>query len=311
MRDELTLLTPPDERDLAPERLDVHRRALVEHVATSAAAPPPRRRLSWRVALVLVPAALLGTAVAAASGAFRTADQVADEVTCFAAPDTGAASAGFGSASGQSLAAECEHAWASGAITSPVPGPAPASWVACVGAAGGVDVFPTDDANLCGRLSLQPLPPDYGEAVARYASLETDLYAAFPESGCVDRQAGLDRARAILDDHGYPGWTVLSGGFTADAPCARADLDPVNGVLTLQAAIRPELASAVQAALDADSCGPQEDLVQRVQAAVDGAGFSGWTVGIDHQLTAQWPCVAGFNADPDTRQVVLAGHASG
>jgi hypothetical protein len=319
MRDDLALLTPPPDLDLPPGRLAAHRRALVAEVepataslsVTAGAIPPRRRRRAWRVALVLVPAALLGTVVAAASGAFRTADQVADEVTCFAAPDTGAAAAGFGSTSGQSLAGQCEHAWTSGAITWPVPRPVPTAWVACVGAAGGVDVFPSDNGDLCSRLGLQPLPPDYGEAVARYTAMEADLYAAFPERSCVDPQAGIGSARRILDQHGYTSWAVHpAGGFSADAPCARMDLDPVNGVVTLEAGIRPELEQAALRALDANSCGPQRDLVRRVQDAVDAAGFSAWTVTVDHQLTDQWPCVAGFNPDPGSRQIELVGHAS-
>ncbi|MDP9341550.1 MAG: hypothetical protein M3Q23_05460 [Actinomycetota bacterium] len=314
MHDELALLAPQQERDLPSGRLAAHRRALVEHAAGTGASgggPIKRRRRSWRVALVLVPAALLGTAVAVASGALRTADQVADEVTCFAAPDLGSAAAGFPSAAGQSLAAQCEHAWTSGGITSPAPGPAPAVWIACVGQAGGVDVFPSEDAGLCGRLGLQPLPPDYGEAVARYAALEQEMFASFPESECIGRAAGMQTARRILDDHGYTSWTVRAGRFSDDAPCGRPDLDPVNGIATLEAAIRPELADAVQGTIDRDSCGPQADLLRRVQDAVDAAGFSDWTVTIDHQLSSQWPCVAGFNPDPAARQIVLAGHATG
>jgi len=32
---------------------------------------------------------------------------------------------------------------------------------------------------------------------------------------------------------------------------------------------------------------------------------------MDHELTTEWPCVAGFNEEPGTRTIVLTGHASG
>jgi hypothetical protein len=47
-----------------------------------------------------------------------------------------------------------------------------------------------------------------------------------------------------------------------------------------------------------------------VRDAIVAAGFSGWRVVVDHQLTPEWPCVAGFDARPDSLTIVLAGHAT-
>jgi hypothetical protein len=47
-----------------------------------------------------------------------------------------------------------------------------------------------------------------------------------------------------------------------------------------------------------------------VRQAIADAGFSDWRVLIDHQLTSQWPCVAGFDAHADSKTITLAGYAT-
>ena len=147
-------------------------------------------------------------------------------------------------------------------------------------------------------------------AVARYREMEDDLFARFTDTTCVTEPDAVQAATDILRAHGYAEWTVRTEGFSDAAPCAGATPDPVNGMLTLSGTIRPELNQAVLHALDADSCGPANALVERVQDSVSAAGFSDWTVDIDHRLAAQWPCVAGFDAHPDAKDITLVGHAS-
>lgn len=264
--------------------------------------------------VVAFAAALLGGALAFGLSMSRSADQVADEVTCFAAPSLDAAAAGSPSEPGVTLAAMCDHAWTSGVITWPPAGPAPAAWEACIGHLGGVDVFPAPsggNANLCAALGLDPLPAGYGEALARYRSFEDDVFARFGDETCIEQTVAQGVAADVLDAHGYSSWTVEVGGFSPDAPCAVADLDPVNGVLTLRGRIRPEIEQAVQSALTTDACGPAIVLTGRVRGALVQAGYGDWTVSIDHELTSTYPCVAGFNPDPASKAIVLTGRATG
>ncbi|HYT30300.1 MAG TPA: hypothetical protein VEN82_05950, partial [Actinomycetota bacterium] len=200
------------------------------------------------VAIVLVPAALLGGAIAWSATANRTASQVGNFVTCFDSPKLDAGAFGTSLTPGHDLASFCDSAWNSGAITSPVPGPAPAQWVACVADTDGVDVFPSADGGLCQALGLQPLPPGYYEAEQGYSSMEADLFARFGDGSCVASQQAVVATRQVLDAHGYPAWTIETQGFGPEDPCASIDLDPVNGVATLRGRIEPRLSEAVQQA---------------------------------------------------------------
>ena len=44
--------------------------------------------------------------------------------------------------------------------------------------------------------------------------------------------------------------------------------------------------------------------------SLGAAGFGDWAVAVDHPLTVQWPCVAGFNEQPGAKRVVLVGYAT-
>ena len=320
---ELRALAPsPPEQGLAPSRLAELKETLMGEIVRSGA-PQVANRISAAgggrsgrrrrriVALMLVPAAVLGGAIAYSATANRSADQLGDFVTCFQAPSLDAPAAGT-SFAGQSLGAFCETQWNSGSIIAPPPGPAPTHWVACEGDQG-VDVFPSeDDQGLCGRLGLQPVPPDYYQAEKRYADMEADLWSRFPDTGCVGASDATSITRQVLDDHGYTAWTIGNDGFGDLTPCALPpDLDPVNGVATVRGRVRPELLAAVQQGLDqARSCGPADQLLAQVQQALEATGFGDWTVTIDHPLTQKWPCVAGFNLDPSTQTVILTGKAT-
>jgi hypothetical protein len=322
--DELRALVPPPlEEHLSSDRLGRRKEILMREIVrtlgpTNASdgvpslSSGPRRRLRRRiVGLVLVPAALLGGAVAYSMTANRPANQLGNYVTCFQAPRLDAPAAGSPFA-GQDLSAFCNHQWSSGSIQAPPPGPVPIQWVACQSESQGVDVFPSDDQELCQGLGLQPVPPSYYEAVKRYSAVESDLWTRFPETQCVSAKSAIATTRDVLDAHGYSNWTVLSNGFGDLTPCALApDLDAVNGVATIRGGVRPELLAAVRQGLEqANYCGPEELLVGDVRQSLAESGFGDWTVRIDHQLAAQWPCVAGFNADPATKTIVLAGYAT-
>jgi len=141
--------------------------------------------------------------------------------------------------------------------------------------------------------------------------MESDLTSQFPETRCTSAHDGIATSRRVLDAHGYTEWTIYTSGFADVTPCAlMPDLDPVNGEATILGGVRPELRAAVQRGLDqANDCGPEATLLGDVQESLAQAGFGGWTVRIDHELTAEWPCVAGYNEQPETRTIVLTGHA--
>jgi hypothetical protein len=242
----------------------------------------------------------------------RAAVQLGNQVSCFQRPNLAAPAAGA-PFDGQTLAAFCAAQWDAGSIVSPPPGPAPSEWVACEADDQGVDVFPGSDPNLCEQLGLQPLPGEYYDLVRRYSAMESDLWSRFPESGCMPGDDAATLTREVLTAHGYGSWDVVATGFGPDSPCALApDLDPVQGVATIRGGVRPELTAAVQRGLVAAHwCGPEDTLIDDVRTSLSAAGFPEWSVRIDHDLTDQWPCVAGFNEDASTRSVILVGHSSG
>ena len=105
--DELRALAPsPPVRPLSPERLAARKETLMREVARTldaeatppgqAPAPRPTRRLRKIAAFVLVPAALLGGAIAYSTNANRSPEQLGNEITCFQAPSLSAPAAGGG-----------------------------------------------------------------------------------------------------------------------------------------------------------------------------------------------------------------------
>jgi len=301
-------LMPPKERDLDPVRLAAMKRLILDRVA---AERPVRRRRARVVALVLVPAAMIGAVAGYAGTRAKTAEQVADMVTCYQSPSVSAPAFGFPSAVDQDLAAACRRAWTSGALAWPVPGPAPSSWVACSGPEGGAAVFPGDHGATCESLHLEPLPPDYAGAVARFSALRGDMAASFPDGSCVNPSDAETQARTVLERDGFAAWRVTATGFSEAAPCAAVSLDPVNGVAMLSGIVEPALSDAAMGGAERTSfCGPEATMLSDIRDAIIAAGFEDWTVTADHAPSAQWPCYAGLDFDPATRSVILKGHAT-
>ena len=113
---------PPPEQHLSSDRLAHLKEALMNEIDGRSTATGDRRsRFAKRVIVVaLLPAALIGGAVAYSMSANRSADQLGNEVTCFQALklDAPAAGAPF---TGQDLAAFCQNQWISGSIIDPPP----------------------------------------------------------------------------------------------------------------------------------------------------------------------------------------------
>src|SRR2546422_1638722 len=124
------LVPPPPEQYLSSERLAFRKEVLMREIADSLGrwdvpevvpSGPSARFRNYRrriAALVLLPAALIGGAVAYSVTANRSAEQLGNYVTCFQAPNLGAPAAGT-SLSGQDLAAFCDQQWTSGSIEAP------------------------------------------------------------------------------------------------------------------------------------------------------------------------------------------------
>lgn len=305
-------------------RLAARRDALMEAMAqppapeqakspgTMPPSAPRRRRVRRRVAaLILIPAALLGGALAYSTTINHTAQQLGNEVNCFQSASLDAPTAG-GPLTGRTLAQYCEWQWSSGSLIYPPPGPAPTQWVACQAAGEGLDVFPGTDQDTCRRLGLEPLPPEYYEAAKQFSGTAAELSSKFPENSCLNAPDATRITRDVLDAHGYSAWTIRVSGFADVTPCASIpDLDAVNGVATISGAVRPELlAAAERGALKTSYCGPADVLLANVRSALAAAGFGDWTVRLDHAPTQQWPCFGGWNEYPSTKTIVLLGHAS-
>lgn len=309
-----TAAPPPPEQRLSPERVAVRRRELRREIARLAATDEKRkpRRFRRRVLVLGFVAALsLGGAVAYSLTIGRSADHLGNGVMCYQSADPGSAAA-RGPFTGQNLASFCAEQWSSGSITSPPPGAAPKEWVACENDAG-VAVFPSSDQGLCAKLGLPALPAGYYEAVGRYSQTEADLAGRFPENSCTTEQDAVSVARSVLSDHGYTNWTVHTRGFGPLTPCALTpELDPVNGGATIIGTVRPELAAAVRRGLEsADYCGPESSLLNAVNGQLEQAGFGDWHARLDHELSQQWPCVAGYDLETSTKTILLVGRATG
>jgi hypothetical protein len=75
---------------------------------------------------------------------------------------------------------------------------------------------------LCGRLGLEPLPPEYASARARVLDLERELAALERSADCVPLDELAGRAQRVLDRLGWTGWRVEVRNDLGRGPCGSA-----------------------------------------------------------------------------------------
>ena len=216
-------LIPPPERPLPPGLLDELRAAVVAEISadTPAERPLPRRRRRRWVALALVPIVL---AVAATALAIHqaTADEVITGVACHNEPRLESSVTGALEADGRDPIAKC--------AASMWPNESAPPLVACANTEHGlVEVFPSADPRLCGRLGLAPVPAGYSEAARRLKQVRLDVARELDGPTCRTQAEGRSAIRRALDRHGFGDWRVetlefdrrpcaIGGGVWIDAP---------------------------------------------------------------------------------------------
>ena len=200
------------------------------------------RRRKRRLALVLVPAAVLAVAATGFTTYVLTREPTHFEtIGCFETADV-EGNTTIVSADGRHPVTICAELWRKGDVG---PGPAPKRLAACVLETGPVGVFPSSGGDTCERLGLADLPAGYAAEGKRFAALRDAILerigapgtGSSPASGkCV----GEDDARAIvrreLDAHGYSDWRIEvadDAAFTAARPCASLAFDGERKVVVL------------------------------------------------------------------------------
>lgn len=220
------LLSPPSPRDLPPARLNLRKEALMREIRKEHDQPTYRKRRR-RIALVLVPALLLG---AATTYVLRQPDEVvAAGIGCYDAPNDADSNVTIVGTTGADPVAVCRELWERADVGKSA-GSAP-PLVACVNSGGAVAVFPSEDEDLCSDLGLQPLPDGYGKAARAFVKMRDDLiremYAkatagpATERDACLSEDQSLEIARQVLSDHGFNDWTAeLATGDYEGRECA-------------------------------------------------------------------------------------------
>jgi len=168
-----------------------------------------RGRIRRRIVIGGLGFAIAATGVAAASGVFSPAEQLASTgIACYDQPnlDGGASVLSPGA---QSPVEACRREMGTD-------GPL----VACR-APEHVAVLP-GGPRLCGRLGLEPLPPEYASARARVLALERELAAIEDSADCVPLDEFAGRAQRVLDRLGWTGWRVKVRDDLGSGPCGSA-----------------------------------------------------------------------------------------
>jgi hypothetical protein len=240
MRDVMDLLRRfnGDVGEAAPtvvSRTEERLRALIlaEHDARNST----ERRRSWlpRWARIGVVPAIVAVSIAAAYATTRPATPSAG-IQCFTQPST-MSSASVISGDGQSPDSACATLWGQGKLdrsSTSVP-----SLVACDGGTGSIDVFPSNDAQLCDKLGLGPVPAGYFAQAQSFATLENTLVAQFMAVQCPDPQQARRWVQAELNRDGFTDWSIKDGegidgtGFSPARPCASLAFDSAQKVVTL------------------------------------------------------------------------------
>jgi hypothetical protein len=168
-----------------------------------------RGRIRRRIVIGGLGFAIAATGVAAASGVFSPAEQLASTaIGCYDKPslDGGASVLSPGE---QSPVEACRRVMGT---DRPL--------VACR-APEHVAVLP-GGPRLCGKLGLEPLPPEYASARARVLALERELAGLEASADCVPLDEFAVRAQRVLDRLGWTGWRVLVRDDLGNGPCGSA-----------------------------------------------------------------------------------------
>lgn len=95
--------------------------------------------------------------------------------------------------------------------------------VACANAQHGIiEVFPSADFGLCGRLGLAPVPAGYSDAARRLKQVRVDVLRELGANTCQTEAEGRAAIRRALDRQGFGDWRVETLGFDR-RPCAAGD----------------------------------------------------------------------------------------
>ena len=203
----------------------------------TAAPPPPRAdplraRRRRRLVPALVVVSMVGGAVAYA--ALRSNVTRPEAVACYELADL-AAPAEVTSVEAHDPVETCAGLWRRGVFEGRTDVPA---LVECVLPSGLAGVFPatpgTDPCTALDLVPVKPLPsptttttPAAGAAPPATADLNTRILnfrdavlGQFLDSPCMAPAAGADIVRRELDRAGLSDWTIVSGGYTPDRPCA-------------------------------------------------------------------------------------------
>lgn len=227
---------PPAPSDAAVARAGARLR-------TEIAGKPPRRPRRRRIALLVVPIAL----VAAGAGyALREPARV----------DAGPACGNEAKISPQDLTVlspdagdpveACAALWRQGVASGDGVRRAEApALTACVAPTGVVIVLPGSGPGFCERAGGTDLPPGYHERRERFAALFSALDARFsegdgrgrnPDFECVTDYASAESIiRRILDEHGFADWRIAASEerFGTDRRCANLAYDEQRKTVTV------------------------------------------------------------------------------
>jgi hypothetical protein len=118
---------------------------------------------------------------------------------------------------------------------------------ACVLQTGAIGVFPDSGGSTCEELGLAELPPGYPDAAAKFAALQSAIYAKVGEPASGSSRGGpeclgVDDAQMIvrreLIVRGYSDWEIkLAGGeFSSAQPCTDVSFDTAGKTVLLMPA---------------------------------------------------------------------------
>ena len=204
---------------ISDEQIDrITRRALAK---ASDDAPRHRRRRRWIVGTGVGAAAVVAGTISAAAW-LRTAPPTQPQagIVCRAEAQVDADAIVIGA--DVDPVEGCRAAWDS----YDVGGPGDRSeLMACIGAAGAVEVFP-GGASTCSELGLVLADPEITPLTAAIIALQDRLAEEINLQPCETVTAVASRAQTMLDESDLEGWTVVVDPGSQAGVCGKADVDP-------------------------------------------------------------------------------------